>query len=262
MNRVPRPLACVFALLVAGCGGPADEAATPASDTAMRQSSPSPARAAPSSERVAVAASAVANPLALRDWLDRLGRLHRLDVRLDPALADRPVAAPLPAQPSADDIATALAGFDLQLGYARGGPGGSRLAWVNVMLPGGGALPRTTAPAAQPAARPPLDADPAQALLRIQHELASGDPAVRGAALARSFDFEAPLPAPALVAALQSDASGEVRLYALMALARHPAVEPLALRPLAEAAAADADPAVRAHAAEVLDGIDRLGRSD
>jgi len=109
---------------------------------------------------------------------------------------------------------------------------------------------------------PAAESDPALALQQIQQELSSGDASVRGAALARSFELEVALPAPTLIAALHSDAAGDVRLYALMALARHPAVDASTLRTLADAAAFDADPAVRAHAAEVTERIDSLGRID
>lgn len=270
MIPVQRTSVVILALLAAGCGGTSDtEPPGAAALAAPRPSQASPAQATaasmPSSAAPAAGVAATgqqAAPLPLRDWLALLGRTHRLDVRMDPSIATRPVTTALPATRSADHIASALAEFDLLLGYTRRGSDGAGLISVQVMPRGGIAGRQVAAPGAREAAMPAVEPDPALTLQQIQQELSSGDAAVRGAALARSFDLEAPLPAPTLIAALHSDAAGEVRLYALMALARHPAVDADALRTLAEAAAFDADAAVRAHAAEVTERIDSLGRID
>lgn len=274
MIPVQRTSVVILALVAAGCGGTTDHEPLGAATVAAPGSSQvSPAQAtttstslstthaAPPAARVAAKVEQ-AEPLPLRDWLALLGRTHRVDVRMDPSIATRPVATALPTTLSADHIASALAEFDLLLGYTRRGPDGAGLASVQVMPRGGIAGRQAAAPGARAAAMPAVESDPVLALQQIQQELSSGDAAVRGAALARSFDLEAPLPASTLLAALHSDAAGEVRLYALMALARHPAVDANELRALAEAAAFDADPAVRAHAAEVTERIGSLGRID
>jgi len=270
MIPVQRTSVVILALLAAGCGGTTDtEPPAAAALAAPRPSQAGLAQATaastPSSAAPAAGVAAQSRqvaPLPLRDWLAQLGRTHRLDVRMDPSIATRPVATALPATLSADQIASALVEFDLLLGYTRRGPDGARLTSVQVMPRGGVAGRHSGTPGSREVAMPAAESDPALALQQIQQELSSGDASVRGAALARSFELEVALPAPTLIAALHSDAAGDVRLYALMALARHPAVDASTLRTLADAAAFDADPVVRAHAAEVNERIDSLGRID
>ncbi len=263
MKPVQSTCALVLTLLAAGCGGTVDP--TPATAPQAAPATAAKPLPLPVDAMTASGADAAASanaPVVLGDWLAQLGRQHGLTVRVDPTLAHRPVAAELPAHRSADQIAVALAEFDLLLGFTRRGNSGAVLASVQVMPRGGALTEPVSASRASATATPVIEPDPVAALGRIAQELASGDPAVRGSALARSFELEAPLPAPTLVAALQSDASGEVRLYALMALARHRDVDPAALKALAEIAVFDAEPEVRHFAAALVVQVDRLGQSD
>lgn len=246
MPRIAHLPLAVLALLAGGCGGTTDE---PAMALAAGPGA-APLVAAPAS-----GAGAVALPLV--EWLGRLAARDGLQVTAAPGIAQHPVTGDPPAHADAATLLAALAAFDVTLVYARRAGTPPALAALGVHPPGGLSLP-AAAPAAErcavaratPAAAP-VDVDPARAMQAVRHDMASGDPAVRRAALARSFELEAPLPVPVLGTALQADASAEVRLYALMALARHPKVEAGQLRTWLQAAHHDPDPGVRAQALEV-----------
>ncbi len=221
-------------LLLAACGGTTDEPVLPGATAAVP---PAPA----------TAASGAALPLG--EWLRRLAERDGLRVTVADGIAQQPVAGALPPRDGAAELLAALGAFDLTLAYARQAGRAPTLAALNVQAPG--ALPAAgTAPAAR------AEAGPSGALQSLQRELADGDPAVRRDALARSFELEAALPVPVLSSALQADASAEVRLYALMALARHPQLERAQWRSWLQAARHDPDAGVRAEAADLHEQLD------
>lgn len=238
------PLA-VLALLTAGCGGTTEGPAASSADGPAATPLVSP-----------LAPQAVA-AVPLREWLGRLAARDGLQATVAPGIEHQPVAGELPAPADAQTLLASLAAYDVTLVYTRRVGAPPELAALAVHAPGGLSAAAAMAAAAHPVpAAAPIETDPARALQVIQHELAHGDAAVRRAALARSFEFHAPLPVPVLAGALQADASAEVRLYALMALARHPQVDRVQLRAWLQAARHDPDAGVRAQVLEVDEQLD------
>lgn len=235
----------IAALLLGGCGGTTGDPAVPtAADPGAAPLASPPA-------------SPVAAGLPLREWLGRLAMRDGLQATAAPEIELQPVAGELPAASDAQALLAALATYDVTLVYRRRAGSTPALAALSVHAPGGTSSTMSVASAVRAApAAAPVETDPARALQLVQDELAHGDPAVRRAALVRSFGIDAALPVAVLGSALQADASSDVRLYALMALARHPKVDAVQLRTWLQAARHDPDAGVRAQAIELTEQLE------